>query len=173
MGPPTPKARRDPLPRPASAHQLQQHERTEAGAHEAQVRTQRRYRGAGALRWAAGPRAHFRRELGHRSSARLPGSHRPPSPPLPRWAPALTPLLLGGLRLPPPLGSGRYARCLGKEPGGARCSRNSGPALVAGPAPLTLRSPPRVQAQGTCSRVHFTDGETEATVSEMAPSERI
>lgn len=86
---------RSPRPDPwarARSHQLQQHERPEAGAHEAQVRAQRRHRGPGALRRTAGPRAHFRRELGHGGSACLPRSLRPPSPPLQRWVPAPAPL---------------------------------------------------------------------------------
>jgi hypothetical protein len=47
------------------AHQLQKREHPKSGAHEAQIRSQRRHRGSHALRGAAGPRAHFRRELRH------------------------------------------------------------------------------------------------------------
>lgn len=47
------------------AHQLQKREHPKSRAHEAQVRSQRRHRGSDTLRGAAGPSAHFRRELRH------------------------------------------------------------------------------------------------------------
>lgn len=47
------------------AHQLQKREHPKGGAHKAQVRSQRRHRCSHALRGAAGPGAHFRRELRH------------------------------------------------------------------------------------------------------------
>ena len=89
-----------PGPRPRErAHQLQEHERTEAGAHEPQVGAQRRHHCAASLRRAAGPRVHFGRELCHVASARLPRLLRPSSPPLPRQVPASARLLPGGLPL--------------------------------------------------------------------------
>lgn len=59
------------------AHQLQKREHPKGGAHETQVRSQRRHRGSHALRGTAGPRAHFRRELRH--SDREPTTLRPRS----------------------------------------------------------------------------------------------
>lgn len=47
------------------AHQLQKREHPKGGAHEAQVGSQRRHRRSHALCGAAGPGAHFRRELSH------------------------------------------------------------------------------------------------------------
>lgn len=52
------------------------------------------------MRGAAGPRAHFRRELGHGGCARLSRLLRPPSPRLPQRVPALLRLLPGGIALP-------------------------------------------------------------------------
>lgn len=59
------------------SHQLQKREHPKGGAHEAQVRSQRRHRRSHALCGAAGPRAHFRRELRH--GDREPTTLRPRS----------------------------------------------------------------------------------------------
>lgn len=72
--------RRVPYPVPRAiypSHQLQKRKHPEGGAHEAQVRSQRRHRRSHALCGAAGPRAHFRRELRH--GDREPTTLRPRS----------------------------------------------------------------------------------------------
>lgn len=121
-----------PSPGGPAAHQLQQHEHPDHGAHEVQVRAQRGHRGAGALRGAAGPRAHFGRELGHRGSARLPDV-------APAAAAAAPPAVGPGSCAAPPGGtrsgrrSRRYARRRRRDPGAARCGPSPGPALAADP----------------------------------------
>lgn len=125
--PDPPGPRRYPTRGPARAHQLQQHERAQAGAHEAQVRAQRGDGGAGALGWAAGPRAHFRRELGHRGSARLARSLRPPRRPC-----------RGGCRLPRRSSRGAPARAA--APGAPRGELGGSPQL---PGAAGLRPRPR------------------------------
>lgn len=128
-----------PSPGGPAPHQLQQHEHPDHGAHEVQVRAQRGPRGAGALRGAAGPRAHFGRELGHRGSARLPE--------VASAAAAAPPAVGPGSRAAPPGGtrsrrrSRRSARRRRRDPAPPGAAP-APPRPRRGPAPLTLRSPP-------------------------------
>ena len=143
--------RASPEPRsprgPVRAHQLQQHERSEDGAHEAQVWAQCGDRGASALRGAAGPCAHFRRELGHRGFTRLP-----------EVAPAAVaaPPTVGTGSCAAPPGGPRSSRCSPRDP--RRGSREQPGALVpqprpaAGPAPLTLCS---LRAAPACGQMKW------------------
>lgn len=117
-----------PIPSPSyPAHQLQYCKHPEGGAHEAQVGAQRRHRRSHALRGAAGPRANFRRELGH--GVREPTTLRPRSR---RCSGAATAASAAGSAWDP------WA-----DPTGARrpAPRRPRPCPSLRPRPLTLGSP--------------------------------